>query len=131
IIDLYAVGEGRVKCEPFMHWIAVHRPKGEKVRTKGLFDGGAMVAAMDKGFWERNRGRMGGGKPSLKTLRIASGQLVDSEAMWEGVIEVEGVRVRGSFEVFDSGGGWTFLFGKPLQTALGAIHDYKKDVVSI
>ncbi|KAF8191954.1 hypothetical protein K438DRAFT_1762530 [Mycena galopus ATCC 62051] len=62
---------------------------------------------------------------------MASGQLVDLEATWEGTIEVEGVKVRGSFEVFDSGGGWSFLFGKPLQTAFSAVHDYKQDVVSI
>jgi hypothetical protein len=106
-------------------------PKGEKVRTKGLFDGGAMVAAMDKKFWEQHKGRLGGGRPSYKTLRMASGQLVDSEATWEGEIELEGVCAHGTFEVFDSGGGWTFLFGKPLQTIFSAVHDYKRDVVSI
>ncbi|KAF8150280.1 hypothetical protein K438DRAFT_1624551, partial [Mycena galopus ATCC 62051] len=119
------------RCELFMHWIAIHGPREEKVRAKGLFDGGAMVAAMDKKFWERNHKRLGGGTPSLKTLRMASGQLVDSEATWEGVIEMEGVSIRGTFEVFDSGGGWTFLFGKPLQAVFSVVHNYKQDVVSI
>ncbi|KAJ6571987.1 hypothetical protein B0H19DRAFT_1255915 [Mycena capillaripes] len=114
-----------------MHWLMAQGPKGENVRMKGLWDGGAMIAAMDKLYWETHKHRMGGGRPSSKTLRMASGQLVDSEATWEGVIEVEGIRVEGKFEVFDSGGGWTFLFGKPLQTAFSAIHDYKKDIVTI
>ncbi|KAF8130513.1 hypothetical protein K438DRAFT_1788628 [Mycena galopus ATCC 62051] len=72
---------------------------------------------MDKKFWERNHERLGGGTPSLKTLRMASGQLVDSEVTWEWVIEMEGVSIRGTFE--------------PLQAAFSAVHDYKQDVVSI
>ncbi|KAJ7812618.1 hypothetical protein B0H14DRAFT_3478661 [Mycena olivaceomarginata] len=131
IIDLYVVGTGSTRCEPFVYWLAMQGPKGEKVRTKGVFDGGAMVAAMDKEFWERHKGRLGGGRPSRKTLWMASGQLVDLEATWEGEIELEGVCAHGSFEVFDSSGGWTFLFGKPLQAIFGAVHDYKRDVVNI
>ncbi len=37
----------------------------------------------------------------------------------------------GSFEVFSSGGGWDFLFGKPLLEAFKAVHDYKTDLVRI
>ncbi|KAJ6542994.1 hypothetical protein B0H19DRAFT_1268181 [Mycena capillaripes] len=102
-----------------------------KVRVKGLFDGGAMVAVMDKAVWEKIRNELGGGKPSRMKLRMASGQIVKSEATWEGVVEVDGVRVEGTFEVFDSGGGWEFLFGKPLQATFGAIHNYRSDTVSI
>lgn len=86
---------------------------------------------MDKTFWEVRRERLGSRRPSRKSLRMASGQLVDSEATWEGTVELEGLRLQGEFEVFDSGSGWTFLFGKPLQTAFGAIHDYKRDEVTI
>ncbi|KAJ7917869.1 hypothetical protein B0H13DRAFT_2321940 [Mycena leptocephala] len=68
---------------------------------------------MDKAVWERFKKQLGGGKPSRMKLRMASGQIVQSEATWEG------------------GGGWEFLFGKPLQAAFGAVHDYKKDVVKI
>ncbi|KAF8171784.1 hypothetical protein K438DRAFT_1773078 [Mycena galopus ATCC 62051] len=50
---------------------------------------------------------------------------------WEGTLEVEGAKVHGSFEVFNSGGGWTFLFGKTLQTAFGVVHDYKRDIIDI
>ena len=37
----------------------------------------------------------------------------------------------GEFEVFDSGGGWTFLFGKPLLRRFQAVHDFNADTVSI
>jgi hypothetical protein len=41
------------------------------------------------------------------------------------------VRREGAFEIFDSSGGWSFLFGKLLQSAFGTVHDYKRDVVEI
>jgi hypothetical protein len=56
---------------------------------------------------------------------------MESEAMWEGRVEVEGVQAQGVFEVFNSGGGWEFLFGKPLQMTFAAVHDYKRDKVDI
>ncbi|TFY82666.1 hypothetical protein EWM64_g1338 [Hericium alpestre] len=37
----------------------------------------------------------------------------------------------GEFEVFDSGGGWSFLFGKPLLVAFRAQHDYEDDLVHV
>jgi hypothetical protein len=132
IVDLYAVDAGvREKCELFIHWISMHGPMEGKVQVKGLFDSGAMVTVMDKAVWERLKKQLGGGKPSHMRLRMASGQIVKSEATWEGMVEIEGVRVEGTFEVFDSGGGWEFLFRKPLQVVFRAVHDYKHDVVEI
>ena len=90
-----------------------------------------MVEAMDKKVWERNRKRLGGGRTSRKKLRMASGQIVNSGAVWKGTVEVEGLCIQGTFEVLDSGGGWDFLFGKRLQTAFSAVHDYKRDTVDI
>ncbi|KAJ7439824.1 hypothetical protein FB451DRAFT_1415471 [Mycena latifolia] len=65
------------------------------------------------------------------TVRMASGQVILSEVSWEGVVEAGGVHTGGAFEVFDSGGGWSFLFGKPLQTAFGAVHDYGQDTITL
>jgi len=44
---------------------------------------------------------------------------------------IRDVEIKGSFLVFDSGGGWAFLLGKPLLTALRAVHDYGEDVIKI
>jgi hypothetical protein len=41
------------------------------------------------------------------------------------------MRREGAFEIFDSSSGWSFLFRKPLQSAFGAVHDYKRDIVEI
>ena len=48
-----------------------------------------------------------------------------AKAVWEGEMEIKGVRTHSSFEVFDSGDNWEFLFGKPLLAAFNAIHNYK------
>jgi hypothetical protein len=80
-----------MKCEPFIHWIVLEGLQGEEVRVRALFNGGAMVGVMDKALWEKHRHRLGGRHPSRKTLRMASGALVPSEATWEGVFELEGV----------------------------------------
>ncbi|KAJ6599397.1 hypothetical protein B0H10DRAFT_2231366 [Mycena sp. CBHHK59/15] len=107
IIDIYTVGTGEEeKCEPFEHWIAIQGPKGEN----------------------KNKHHMGTGRQSYKKFRMANRVIVPSQGAWHGTITVEGVRRKGAFEIFDSGGGWQFLFGKPLQTA---VHDYKRDVVDI
>ncbi|KAJ7675693.1 hypothetical protein DFH06DRAFT_946792, partial [Mycena polygramma] len=116
---------------PFVHWIAFRSEKGEMVRAMALFDGGAQVGAIDSAYFEKVRRRMGRINPPKKRLKMADGSIVASVANWEGEIEIEGVRARGEFEVFDSGGGWKILFGKPLQATMGVIHDMRQDVVTL
>ncbi|KAJ3902106.1 hypothetical protein F5879DRAFT_991305 [Lentinula edodes] len=41
----------------------------------------------------------------------------------------QSTEVEGGFEVFDSGGSWNFLFGKPLLEKFAAVHDYQKDSI--
>ena len=61
IIDLYSVGHESVTwnmCNqgaevPFKQGIQLYGPKGEIVRVEGLFDGGAMVAAMCTSVFEK------------------------------------------------------------------------------
>ena len=62
---------------------------------------------------------------------MADGSLIEPLAVWEGKMEIAGVEVHGAFEVFDSGGNWEILFGKPLLKAFKAIHDYTSDIVTI
>jgi hypothetical protein len=56
---------------------------------------------------------------------------VKAVAKWTGVIRVEGVKVRSTFKVFDSGGSWGFLFGKPTLKEFAAIHEYMTDTITI
>ncbi|KAG2345932.1 hypothetical protein BDR05DRAFT_853906, partial [Suillus weaverae] len=63
--------------------------------------------------------------------RMANGTLVPLRATWRGEVTITGVRTQGEFEVFDSGGGWKFLFGKPMLHTFKAIHKYEVDTVHI
>ena len=139
IIDLYSVGNKdetwatlEQKEVPFTHWLCMHGPQGEIVRVQALFDGGAMVGAMCTTFFNRIQHRLHGQtKPSGRRLRMANGVIVPSQAVWKGVLELGGLRVEGEFEVFDSGDGWEFLFGKPLLHCFKALHDFEADTVTI
>ncbi|KAG1776196.1 hypothetical protein EV702DRAFT_1198505 [Suillus placidus] len=62
---------------------------------------------------------------------MANGVVVPLKAVWKGEITIAGVKAEGEFEVFDSGGGWRFLFGKPLLCAFKAVHEYETDTVHI
>lgn len=139
VIDLYTVGEEddtwvslKEKEVPFMHWLWLHGPRGEVVRVNPLFDGGAMVGAMCSSVFEKIKHRLHGQtKPSGQLLQMANSIVIQSQAVWEGTLQLKGVRMDGEFEVFDSGGGWTFLFGKPLLRRFQAVHDFNADTVSI
>ena len=39
--------------------------------------------------------------------------------------------MQGTVEVFDSGGGWSLLFGKPMLWAFKVIHDYEQDTIQV
>ncbi|KAG1854359.1 hypothetical protein C8R48DRAFT_807979, partial [Suillus tomentosus] len=62
---------------------------------------------------------------------MANGAVIPSKATWKGEVTIDGIKTEGEFEVFESGGGWEFLLGKPLLQAFRAIHEYETDVVHI
>ncbi|KAJ6484849.1 hypothetical protein C8R45DRAFT_904026, partial [Mycena sanguinolenta] len=135
VIDLYAVGIGENEPKrasvPFICEIEVEGPRGERERIRALEDDGAMVNAMCTGLYSVVRHRIGELRQSGRTLRMANGALVPSIGYWEGYIHFGGVRVQAGFEVFPSGGSWSFLFGKPLLESFGAVHDYATDTITV
>jgi len=86
---------------------------------------------MSTATFHKVKHRLGPVLPSSTALQMADGSIVDSLATWNGEIEAEGIRTKGSFEVFDSHGNWDFLFGKRLLTAFKAVHDYDTDEVTM
>lgn len=132
IVDLYTVGhDPKHTTQPFVHQLDINTGIGGAVRVWANFDDGALANAMSVTKFQTIKHRLGYYKPSSRRLRMADGSIVKPMAVWEGSLEIEGVQVFGSFEVFDSGGNWEFLLGKPLLTAFHAIHEYTGDTVSI
>ncbi|KAG2743095.1 hypothetical protein P692DRAFT_20700954, partial [Suillus brevipes Sb2] len=139
IVDLYTAGHATTtkdlldskEAVPFTHSVSLEGPQGETVRVRGLFDDGAMISAMCTSIYEKVKHRLGNWSQSTRKLRMANGNIVNSLVKWNGTICINGVKTQGEFEVFDSGGGWGFLLGKPILQAFEAVHDYKTDVISI
>ncbi|KAJ7143061.1 hypothetical protein C8R44DRAFT_924855, partial [Mycena epipterygia] len=130
ILDLYGVSDsGETKTVPFVHNISLMGPRGEVVRMRSVFDDGAMVSAIDRRVYNQIRHRLSPLGPSSRILRMADGRLLPSIGTWTGDVNVDGLTRVGTFEVFDSGGAWALLFGKPLLEAFEAVHDYKADVL--
>ena len=57
--------------------------------------------------------------------------MVPSQVVWKGVMQLGGIEVEGSFEVFNSGGNCAFLLGKPLLHQFNAKQDFSLDTVTI
>ncbi|KAF8149792.1 hypothetical protein K438DRAFT_1434039, partial [Mycena galopus ATCC 62051] len=115
----------------FMHWLSLGGPQGERVRANAMWDTGADAGAMDKRWYLDRAERLGKLGVPRRMMRMADGTRVPTYGQWIGEVEVEGVRISGVFDVFESGGGWDILFGKPLMASIGAVHDTKTDVVTI
>ena len=110
---------------PFAHQIKIHGPQGEIVRVSALFDGVVMVAAMCVTLFNVVKHWLGHWQPSQKQLHMANRVIIPSQAWWEGTIQLLNVTIKGTFEVFDSGGSWAFLLGKPLLWQLRAKQNFE------
>jgi hypothetical protein len=130
--NLYATGHNsKQSTRPFIHQLNINSGIGGAINVWATFDDGALTNALSTTKFDTIKHRLGCCKPSHRWLRMADGCLVKPKAVWEGKMEIEGVQVFGSFEVFDSGGNWEFLLGKPLLTALHATHEYTGDTIAI
>jgi hypothetical protein len=133
IVELFSIGtskekeEGdkRERTEAFIHQVRFHGPRGEIVRVWANVDDGAMREVMSSSMFRKVKHRLGTTSPSSQLLRVANGVVVQSEAKWEGRIDVNGISINAAFEVFDSRGKWDFLFGKTLLETFKAVHNYE------
>ena len=96
-----------------------------------MFGDATMVAAMCLSIFKNVKHRLGIWKESKTLLKMANGTVVPSQAVWRGVMQLEDIKVEGSFEVFDSRGSWAFLLGKPLLCLFKAKQDFAMDTVTI
>ncbi|KIO01835.1 hypothetical protein M404DRAFT_86148, partial [Pisolithus tinctorius Marx 270] len=116
---------------PFTHLIMLKNTDNTGVTVQALFDDGAMTGAMALSMFNAIKHKLKGWQPSSQALHMANGAVVLLEATWMGTINIEGMEATGTFKVFDSAGGWTFLFGKPLLQVFKATHDYMTDNITI
>lgn len=134
VFDVYIVGQNpKHLAQPFIHQhqLNILSPNGITTQVQANFDDSALINAMSVTKFNDIKHRLGHYKPSSRRLCMANGAITGAIAVWEGEMEIEGVKTFSSFEVFDSRDSWELLFGKPLLTAFNAIHKYKDDTVTI
>ena len=117
ILDLFDIGanetkEGIGNTKPFRHRVHFRGPRGEIVRVWANIDDGAMKEVMSSQTFHKVKHKLGTWKPSSQLLRIANREIIQSQAKWEGVIEVNSIGAKTMFEVFYSGGRWDFFIRK-------------------
>ncbi|KAL0565474.1 hypothetical protein V5O48_016552 [Marasmius crinis-equi] len=86
-----------------------------------------MIAGISRQLYEEIKEDTKGWGESMMWMRMADGALVPGIASWNGTVRVKGLEVESSLEVFDSGGQWEVLFGKPLLEKFKAVHDFEKE----
>ncbi|KIM58951.1 hypothetical protein SCLCIDRAFT_83705, partial [Scleroderma citrinum Foug A] len=116
---------------PFIHPIELRNNMGETIHIQALFDDGAMTGAMCTTVFRTIQHCLKGWRPLSQKLRMADRTVTPAEAEWAGDIQIAGIKIHGSFLVFNRSGSWAFLFGKPLLTAFKAVHDYRDDTIII
>jgi hypothetical protein len=136
VVNLFSIGADKEirdknNVNPFIHQVRFHGLQGEIIRVWANIDDGAMREVMSSSIFRKVKHRLGTSLPSSQLLRLANGAIVTSEARWTGKVEVNGVYADVTFEVFDSGGKWDFLFGKTLLETFKAVHDYERDEIKV
>ncbi|KAG2744480.1 hypothetical protein P692DRAFT_201669873, partial [Suillus brevipes Sb2] len=116
---------------PFMQNISFEGPNGETMQVKALFNEGTMVSVMSTAVFNQVKCRLTNWEPWKKRLQMSHRMIVPSRAKWKGSVAIVNIKTQGEFKVFDSGGGWQFLFGKPLLQAFRVVHEYETDTVRI
>ncbi|KAF8228766.1 hypothetical protein L208DRAFT_1130319, partial [Tricholoma matsutake] len=132
IVDLCSMESDNKETRtiPFQHTVKLHGPRGEIVRLNSTFDDGAMMNGVNLQMFQTVKHCLEILRKSNCIMCMADSRLVPS-AGWTGSVTAGDVSHGGTFEVFDSNGAWSVLFGKPLLKQFKAVHDYDLDVIRI
>ena len=68
------------------------RTDGEVIQVRANFDDGALINAMSATKFNEVEQHLGHYKPSSRWLRMANGAIVRAIAVWEGEMEIGGVK---------------------------------------
>ncbi|KAJ7608482.1 hypothetical protein DFH06DRAFT_1017656, partial [Mycena polygramma] len=102
------------------------------VRVTALVDDGSSSNCMSLARWKRYGHCLQSPLwPATRKLSVADGQEIWPYGRWHGEVDVGGVRVPAWFEVFECGGSFDIILGKPWLHSVQAIHDYKSDEIQI
>lgn len=119
-----------VSAVPFECDLWIEGGKGLEV-VRSSWDEGALESIMCMRLYEKLKDGLGKLRQSVRMFRLANGTLVKGAGRWSGWCSIGKVRVFAAFEVFDSGGSWEFLLGKPMKKAFNVVHEYGEERVTV
>ncbi|KAJ3507688.1 hypothetical protein NMY22_g16851 [Coprinellus aureogranulatus] len=132
IVDVFSTDSQDVSEESFQHSVNMSKRGVEgKRRVMATFDGGALIGALCSRVWQTLEGDLRVRGRSNRILRMANGSLVPSQGVWTGRLEMKGVPIMVRLEIFDSGGSWEVLVGKPILRQARAVHDYAREIITL
>ncbi|KAF8685482.1 hypothetical protein RHS04_00782 [Rhizoctonia solani] len=116
---------------PFQQWTYLTADKNHAVKTRGTIDAGSQANVLDAALWAANESNLGPLKPSQTLLRVADGKASQCLGQWSGQVKLAGQTLRSNFEVFDSGGAFEVLLGKPWLTQVKATQSFVDDTLHL
>ncbi|KAG1775751.1 hypothetical protein EV702DRAFT_1198948 [Suillus placidus] len=142
MVDLHAISDNESlshapESTPFVTQAILYGPGAKTSCFQANMDDGAMVNVIDlKAFMKASR-NLKKLTRSTRILRMANRSEVPSHGVWTGTFHetfLASLVFRTELptdSVFDSGGVWNMLIGKPLLEQLQATHDYTSDTIII
>ncbi|KAJ7750673.1 hypothetical protein DFH07DRAFT_746042, partial [Mycena maculata] len=116
---------------PFWQRAQLLGPDGAIVRVTAQVDDGASRNCISLKRWKGYGHCLSALVPSKTRLGVASGGKIWPYGRRWGEVGVGGVRAAGWFEVFECGGAFDVLLGKPWLHSVRAVHDYETDEIRI
>ncbi|KAG2337908.1 hypothetical protein BDR05DRAFT_894534, partial [Suillus weaverae] len=136
MVDLHAISDNESlshtpESTPFVMQAILYGPGAKTSCFQANVDDGAMVNVIDLKAFMKASQNLEKLTQSTCILPMVNGSEVPSHGVWTGTFQWKKAKVRTSFKVFDSGGVWNMLIGKPLLEQLQATHDYANDTIII
>lgn len=119
-----------MRTNPYQRWVGL-QGDGLEVVARGTVDAGSQANVIDAALWAAHERSLGPLKASKTLLRVADGKASRCLGRWEGMIRMDEVQRRTSFEVFDSGGAFEVLLGKPWLTETKAVQSFEDDCLRL
>ncbi|KAJ6538744.1 hypothetical protein B0H10DRAFT_1624766, partial [Mycena sp. CBHHK59/15] len=116
---------------PFYQRAQLYGPDDSVVRVTAHVDNGAMRNCISLARWKGYGHCLSPLVPSVTRLSVASGRKIWPYGRWWGEVAVGGVRASAWFEVFECGGAFDIILGKPWLHSVRAVHNYETDEIQI
>lgn len=116
---------------PYQKWVTLHTQGQPEITARGTVDAGSQANVIDAALWAANQVVLGPLEPSKTLLRVADGKASKCLGRWTGQIVLAHSTLCTVFEVFDSGGAFEVLLGKPWLTQVSATQSFTDDTLHL